>query len=324
MPIIATAAAGGLNVAGGLMSKSAANKAAAAQRDIAEKALQFAKEDMERQRGDRIAAYETMARVAQPTADEMAALNRLVQNNDTTFNEQLNQLNKLQESLASAPDIIKEAGQQQLNILKGETAAVLGPVNNQRQKARMELEQRLADRFGPGYKTTAAGIMALNNFDDQTSLITNQVQQEALGRLGAIQGEQAGLIGGAVAQKEGVLARRESERFNQAQAVLQAQQVIQNRRLAATSQLGQAISGAGVSQAFGTLGNVIGNQFAGQIGFGRSISNLGSNLGQTYIQQDQFNRSFNQQQEQNQYMRDLFRNQGQTWGGPSSGQSTIG
>lgn len=265
----------GAVVGGQSIAKRAAEKAGEAQVNVAREALQFQKEELEKQRQDRMQAYAIAATAALPSAAELSSIAALYKNNEAQFNQQLDQVNALQQALASAPMNIKEAGEQQFKIMKGETTAMLTPILGQRERAKQQLEQTLAERLGPGYKTSAAGILALQNFDDQTNLITNQAQQEHLRTLGQTQAQQAALFAGGVQVKEQVLQRQEQERMNQFLSQVQANQNISARRLQATSALGAPINLAGVSQAQQTLAEVVGNPFAGAIGFGKSLSNLG-------------------------------------------------
>lgn len=75
-----------------------------------------------------------------------------------------------------------------MSILQGGDSPMLAPIKNQRAQQRAQMEQDLEQQLGPGYKTSSAGIQALNNFDQQTSNVMTQAQQATLGQYGQLQG----------------------------------------------------------------------------------------------------------------------------------------
>lgn len=96
-----------------------------------------------------------------------------------------------QKILDSSDPALIEAGHQALDLMQGKSAAALGPIQNQRNEQRKQLEASLAQRLGGDYATSSAGIQALNNFDQQTSNLMTTAQQQTLGQfLGVAQNSQ--------------------------------------------------------------------------------------------------------------------------------------
>lgn len=99
---------------------------------------------------------------------------------------------------------IAEAGKQAYSLMRGQEAAILGPLNRQRSRMKDSLRDTLRKQLGPGFETSSAGIEAMNRFDTETSDITTQAQQQAIsGLLGqALQGRQLAQTSEATAQQQ--------------------------------------------------------------------------------------------------------------------------
>ncbi len=100
-------------------------------------------------------------------------------------------LNRQAELFASLDPAVMEAGKQALQLLQGEEARSLGPLREQRQRDRQKLVSRLREQMGPGAETSTAGIQALNQFDQQTSFMLSERQQQSLGQLFGMAGQGA-------------------------------------------------------------------------------------------------------------------------------------
>lgn len=87
-----------------------------------------------------------------------------------------------QKLIDSADPALIEAGTQALQIMRGQEASTLAPIRNQRAQDRKNLEASLAQSLGPDYATSSAGIQALNQFDQQTSNLLTNANQQTLGQ----------------------------------------------------------------------------------------------------------------------------------------------
>lgn len=74
-----------------------------------------------------------------------------------------------------------EASTQALNLMRGQDAAALAPIRNQRNAQRTELLRMLREQMGPGAETSSAGQKALQKFDLETSSLMGNAQQSTLG-----------------------------------------------------------------------------------------------------------------------------------------------
>lgn len=83
--------------------------------------------------------------------------------------------------MASIDPTLMEASQQALRLLRGESASSLDPLNNQRAQQRQQLQNSLrAQGLGDG---SSAALNALNKFDSESAMLSNQAQQQQLGTL---------------------------------------------------------------------------------------------------------------------------------------------
>ncbi len=148
--------------------------------------------------------------LAGPSDLEMQQLQQAI-----TLNNQ--DIARKQKLLDSADPALIEAGHQALALMQGKQAAALGPLQNQRAAQRAALEQNLQKQLGGDYATSTAGIQALNNFDNQTANLSNQVQQQTLAQFMGYTGAAAQLgsqqqnIGNAqsIAQQRGNINNRQ-------------------------------------------------------------------------------------------------------------------
>lgn len=83
--------------------------------------------------------------------------------------------------LAAVDPALLEASSQALSLIRGQDAAALTPIRNQRTQQRDQLLRTLRQQLGPGAETTSAGMKALSQFDMETSSLLSQTQQSTLG-----------------------------------------------------------------------------------------------------------------------------------------------
>lgn len=167
MPIGTTAAiiGGGLAIGGGI------GRAALSRR--------YAGREYERQQGvfeQRLTAAREAARA---TPEELASLVEINRTRDIALNNTIAQLARQEEILEATDPAFKEAGKQALELLQGKEAAILGPLREQRERDRARLSGNLRQQLGPGFEMTSAGMQALNEFDQKTSMGLATMQMDA-------------------------------------------------------------------------------------------------------------------------------------------------
>lgn len=140
-------------------------EAARAQGDAANVALG-------QQREDRSLALN----IADPSAQELAQLSRLIQLNEAD-------IARKEKLLASSDPALIEAGKQAKELLDGADAKILGPIRSQLAKQEQTLRQKLQQQLGTGYETTTAGSQALNSFREGSSNVIANAQQQSLAQL---------------------------------------------------------------------------------------------------------------------------------------------
>ena len=179
---------------GDITGANAAQRAAQAQERAANSQLGFQKEQFADARKTRERAFQEAAASPQ----ELMALER-------SLAQQTQSLDK-QASLFEALDpAIMEASSQALQLLRGEESRTLAPLKSQRDRQRQTLLNTLREQMGPGAETSSAGQQALQNFDQQTSDILNQGQQQSLSQLFSM-GQSGAVNRGSLNQGIGQLA----------------------------------------------------------------------------------------------------------------------
>jgi len=257
---------GAAAVAGGTAGKVVSGmKAASAQERAAQ--MQLAERRKER---------ELALQLAEPTTTELLSMDKAIQ-----FAEAANARNA--RVLDSVDPALIEAGEQALELMQGKEATVLEPIRGERQRQRQELRARLADQLGPGFETSSAGIRALNEFDNQTSMVLNNAQMNMLGSLLHTSAQTRQVVspfqGASTFATLADVAGGVSRRRVAAATGTPVAPYAGGSELAKASRY-QAIGGAfgGLTQ----LGGLIGGAAAGGMfsGGGAPVSNLGS-LGRT-------------------------------------------
>lgn len=148
------------------------------------------------------------AQLAQQREDRDLALKYAVSDDELQQLQQSIALNnqdiaRKQKLLASADPALIEAGTQALQLMQGKSAATLKPLQDQRNRQRQQLEQSLRQKLGPDYATSSQGQAALNQFDQQSSDLSTNAQQNAIGQYMGYVGntEQFGNLGQNMSQQ---------------------------------------------------------------------------------------------------------------------------
>jgi hypothetical protein len=203
------------------------------------------------------AVREQAMSIAAPSAQELAQIQRQTQVSEQAIARQ-------EQLLAAVDPALIEAGKQALGLLKGEHAAALAPLEQERARQRGLLENQLKNQLGAGYATSSAGQEALNRFDQQTAQTLSGAQQQTLGAL----------LG--VAQN---VRPNQTEMVNLAGAPLAAQNRLKERQLyalfgspttpyAGGPAMADAAKAKAVGSIFGGVSQMAGAAFGAQGGFG--------------------------------------------------------
>lgn len=180
--------------------------------------------------------------LANATPQEMIAYERML-------NSALGQLAERERMIQAIDPALMEASQQVLSLLRGDEAGMTQVMNKQRQRQREQLVNQLRAQYGPGADTSSVGRRALDEFDSQTALVTQQAQSSALGEAFQIAGSAAQLT-----DRSGALASL----GNAGQLFGGIQQRRVNTQLGTASSAGAQYVGPGLqAQAFGQLGSSI-------------------------------------------------------------------
>ena len=130
----------------------------------------------EAQLAEQVRTRELATAAAEPSIAEMRQLERSIALNDKD-------IVRKERLIASSDPALIEAGQQALALLRGQDAAILSPLKNQRAKERAKLDERLRAQLGTGYETSTAGLQALAAFDEASNNVYANAQQQSLAQL---------------------------------------------------------------------------------------------------------------------------------------------
>lgn len=234
------------NVVGGIMGADANAKIADA------KAKQAA--------ADRTQAMQ----LAAPTAQEIQGIADRIQSQQRYQAVQEAGLERDQKILSTLDPALITAGKQANNLMNGQQAAILAPMKQQQDFQRNQLKQKLAAQLGPGFETSSAGQAALQSFDMQASMQTQQAQMSALNQvsqfLGFNTGARTAMIG---EERQGF--RTGADMSAQ---TLGIQSNIQERQIHALTATSQAMQESA------------GSEHAGYAGAAKVVSGIGSSLNQ--------------------------------------------
>lgn len=167
LPGIGTAIGGVIGAIGGLFGNSYADNMADAS------AAQLAQAERDRQQALGFAA---------PTQDELANLQSMIANAERYYSLQQAEVQRNQEFITKAygPNILA-AGQNAYNLLDGQQASILKPMQDQITRQRSQLVNSLRDQLGPDYQNSSAGVDALSRFDENANMTLQQAQEQAIG-----------------------------------------------------------------------------------------------------------------------------------------------
>lgn len=271
----------GLAILGGALfgtagSIYAGNKASKAAGKAADSQLQYAKEAEARATANRERAFQYASQAARANPAELLAMKRMIDRSESSLSKQIEILDQADNVLRTAEPVYYEAASETLKLLKGEEAKVLGPLRAQREKARLTLENRLAERLGPGFRTSSAGILALNQFDEATSNAFTNAQLAAVNQVGGL----TGTLGNFLSQGRGAVA-------SQLRGAYEGAQQTDRDIINATGNIAQrGVQAAGIlsgTPVQSQLADIAGNKFAGEIAQANTLGNLFGNLGQAGV-----------------------------------------
>lgn len=121
--------------------------------------------------------------LAGPSDEELAALDGMLEVRKQSEQNLERQIASAQESLKTIDPVIREAGKQQYQLMKGKEAASLGPFKRKQQLQRERFEQNMQRRLGPGWMTSTAGAQALSGFEVDQANALNDAQFKAIDQM---------------------------------------------------------------------------------------------------------------------------------------------
>jgi hypothetical protein len=207
-------------------------------------------------------------RLARASPQEMMSLDRMLSG-------AMAQLADREKMIAAIDPALMEASQQVLSLLRGDEAGMTQVMNQQRQRQRQQLVNQLRAQYGPGAESSSVGRRALDEFDSQTAMVTQQAQSQALGQAFGIASSAPGLTDRSNAL-QGLLGTASG--FGAiTQRQLGAQQIAGGQLMAGLSgTAGPMISNAGAPYVQAGLQGQSMAKFGSQINdFGSSLLGLG-------------------------------------------------
>jgi hypothetical protein len=126
---------------------------------------------------------------AEPTVDELKALEKQVQLYERTLALHEAALDRQQKLVEAIDPSLIEAGKQMYSLLQGKEAPIVDPMRQERIRQRTQMENQLREQLGTGYASSTAGQKALSDFDTQTSNVLAQGQQQGIQTLGSVFGQ---------------------------------------------------------------------------------------------------------------------------------------
>lgn len=246
IPLIAAGVGAAANIVGGAIGANAKQGIANAQQAQAAQ--------------DRAAAMSYAA----PTAQEIQQIGDRINQQQRYQAVQEASVQRDTQILGSLDPALVQAGQQAQKLMSGQNAAILAPMKQQQQFERNQMQQKLAAQLGPGWQTSSAGQAALQQFDMQSNLQTQQAQMSAFNQVSqflnyGIQSNNALNDSMRLGFKTG---------SDMSAQTLSAMGSIQKRQTEAVT---------GTSKA---MQESAGGQFAGQAATGAMVSGLGNSVAQ--------------------------------------------
>lgn len=201
---------------------------------------------------------------AAPTAQEIQQIGDRINQQQRYQAVQEASVQRDTQILGSLDPALVQAGQQAQKLMSGQNAAILAPMKQQQTYERNQLQQKLAAQLGPGWQTSSAGQAALQSFDMQSNLQTQQAQMSAFNNVSQF------LNYGI--QSSNAINNTDRMGFetgsNMSAQTLTAMGNIQKRQTEAIT---------GTSKA---MQDTAGGQFAGQAATASMISGIGSSVSQ--------------------------------------------
>ncbi len=282
MPFGGLLTLGGIGLAGsiggslyqGMNAQSIAQQQLASQQQQQQQALGYA--------NNSIAA-------AAPTMQELQAMDQELSNMTRTYSMQQASLSRDTSLLSSIDPAFISAGQQAYQLMNGQSAPVLGPLQTQLDTQRKQLTSQLQQQYGPGWADSSAGIQAMQNFNNSANLTLSQAQQSYTGQLLGAAGSYAPNLTNDINSSANTMGSLGSSYVGQNQAQ-------QGLQIQANGQAVQALTATNPTQYQGA-GNIGGLQ-AGQMigGIGSSLTGMAAGMaGQSYGQSQFFNNLQNYQ-----------------------------
>ena len=206
---------------------------------------------------------------ATPTAEELLGISNQYANASAFMKTQIGNLQNSMQLLNSTQPSLMQAGIQAYQLMTGQAAASLAPIQNERALQRTQLQNSLQAKMGSGYATSSAGMEALSQFDQQTTSLMTNAQQSAIAQyLGvsasvmpnmtnltnSVYGQGSNLTGAAIGATQssqnmqlGAITGTASNMYNSAGAPWAGQGYLAN----AQGQLGNAAAGSFLSMMSG-------------------------------------------------------------------------
>lgn len=273
MPVTAGIVAGTGTVLGSTIQGISGGKAAKEMSDVAREQLAFQKKAYEKELEIRDLAFRKAREAAIPSPVELKAIDTMITRSEAQLKKSLEMISRNEKVLNSMEPAMKESGMQLYKALRGEAVPMLKPIIERRTRQKQQLEQQLAERFGPGFRSTSAGLMALNNFDTQTADTLTNASFASIDSLLKTNVSLAQAFGtevrGNVASVQNAFAGANS---GTAQG-LNAEQNIKSREMQSVNPLIQkGVSTQNVALAGQSLQDAVGNAFAPGMAAGAGIS----------------------------------------------------
>lgn len=191
------------------------------------------------------------------TPEELLGISNQYANASAFMSAQLGNLQNSMNLLNSTQPALMQAGIQAYQLMNGQAAASLAPIQNERSLQRTQLENSLQAKMGSGYQTSSAGMEALSQFDQQTANLMTNAQQ------------------GAIAQYLGISASVMPNMTNLTNSVYGEGSNLRGAAIGATQQSQGMMSNAitGTAQA---MYNSAGAPWAGQAQYSNATSQYGN------------------------------------------------
>lgn len=134
--------------------------------------------------------------LAQPSAAELGQQAQNLHLQSMALSRQQDLLSRDQKLLDSVDPTIKATGEQLYNLVQGKAAPILGPLQTEIDRQRVNLQQKLQSQMGPGWETSTAGIQAMSQFNQSAEMTIANAQNSAIQTLGSTLGITSGVRSG--------------------------------------------------------------------------------------------------------------------------------